>query len=173
MTTNAAEPPLAPDEMVSAGAEREVLETFLDLYREIIRRKVTGVSETDLRRRLVPSPTTLAGIIKHLTGVEREWFQLGLAQRSADEIGGIPDNDGWLVGGAETADSLIADYDRACAASREVAADLGLDDAAAHPRLGQVSLRWVYVHLIEETARHAGHADILREQTDGATGFDG
>jgi Protein of unknown function (DUF664) len=173
MTTNAPEPPLAPDEMVSTAGERDVLETFLDLYREIIRRKMAGVSEADLRRRLVPSQTTLAGIIKHLTGVEREWFQLGLAQRSVDEAGGIPENDGWLVGSAETADSLITDYDRACAASREIAAKFGLDEAAPHSRLGHVSLRWVYVHLIEETARHAGHADILREQTDGATGFDG
>jgi hypothetical protein len=173
MTAHAPEPPLAPDEMVSTAAEREVLETFLDLYRGIIRRKVAGVSEADLRRRLVPSPTTLAGIIKHLAGVEREWFQLGLAQRPAAEIGGIPEDNGWLVSGAETAESLVADYDRACAASREVAADFGLDDEAPHPRLGHVSLRWVYVHLIEETARHAGHADILREQTDGATGFDG
>jgi hypothetical protein len=159
--------------MVSTAAERDVLETFLDLYREIIRRKMAGVSEADLRRRLVPSQTTLAGIIKHLTGVEREWFQLGLAQRSADEAGGISESDGWLVGSAETADSLITDYDRACAASREIAAEFGLDEAAPHSRLGHVSLRWVYVHLIEETARHAGHADILREQTDGATGFDG
>ena len=72
-----------------------------------------------------------------------------------------------------TADRLIAAYAGACEASREVAAGFGLDDTAPHPRLGHVSLRWVYVHLIEETARHAGHADILRELTDGATGFDG
>ena len=77
MTTNAPDPPLAPDELVSTGGEREVLETFLDLYREIIQRKVTGLSEEQLRRRLVPSATTLAGLLKHLTGVEREWFQLG------------------------------------------------------------------------------------------------
>jgi hypothetical protein len=80
---------------------------------------------------------------------------------------------GWAVGQAETGDGLLAGYVRACAASREIAAGLGLDDTAPHPRLGRISLRWVYVHLIEETARHAGHADILREQTDGATGFDG
>jgi|ERR1700722_13667583 hypothetical protein len=173
MTTNAPDPPLAPDELVSAGDERQVLEAFLDLYREIIRRKVAGVSEEQLRRRLVPSATTLAGLIKHLTGVEREWFQLGLARRAADEAGGVAADGGWAVGEAETGDGLLADYVRACEASREIAAGFGLDDTAPHPRLGRVSLRWVYVHLIEETARHAGHADILREQTDGATGFDG
>jgi uncharacterized damage-inducible protein DinB len=173
MTANAPEPALAPDELVSNSQEREVLEAFLDMYREIVRRKVTGLPAEQLRQRLVPSRTTLAGLIQHLTSVEQEWFQLILAQRPAGEIAGRPSDDGWAVGRGETADSMIAAYDRACEASREVASGFGLDDAAPHPRLGQVSLRWVYVHLIEETARHAGHADILREQTDGVTGFDG
>jgi hypothetical protein len=65
---------------------------------------------------------------------------------------------------------LGAAYERACARSREIAAGYALDHLGAHPHLGPVSLRWVYVHMIEETARHVGHADILREQTDGATG---
>jgi uncharacterized damage-inducible protein DinB len=173
MTTEAPEPPLAADELVSASPEREVLEAFLDMYREIIRRKVAGLPEDHLRQRLVPSRTTLAGLIQHLTSVEQEWFQLVLAQRPAEEIDGRPADDGWSVRRKATADSMIAAYDRACQASREIAAELRLKDTAPHPRLGQVSLRWVYVHLIEETARHAGHADILREQTDGATGFDG
>jgi uncharacterized damage-inducible protein DinB len=173
MTTDATEPPLAPDELTSNRPEREVLEAFLDMYREIIRRKVAGLPEEQLRQRLVPSRTTLAGLIQHLTAVEQEWFQLVLAQRPAEEVAGRPADDGWALRRGKTADRMIAEYDRACAASREVAAGFGLDDAAPHPRLGHVSLRWVYVHLIEETARHAGHADILREQTDGATGFDG
>jgi hypothetical protein len=173
MTTDAPEPPLAADERVSNSAEREVLEAFLDMYREIIRRKVAGLPGEQLRQRLVPSRTTLAGLVQHLTSVEQEWFQQVLAQRPAEEIAGRPADDGWAVRTRKTADSMIAEYDRACAASREVAAGFRLDDAVAHPRLGHVSLRWVYVHMIEETARHAGHADILREQTDGATGFDG
>jgi Protein of unknown function (DUF664) len=73
----------------------------------------------------------------------------------------------------DTAENLVAGYERACAASREVASGFALDDRVPHSRLGQVSLRWIYVHMIEESARHVGHADILREQTDGATGFDG
>jgi hypothetical protein len=173
MTTHAPEPPLAADELVSSSPEREVLEAFLDMYRDIIRRKVTGLPDEHLSQRLVPSRTTLAGLIQHLTAVEQEWFQLVLAQRPAGEIAGRPADDGWAVRRGETADSMIAEYDRACEVSREVASGFGLDDTAPHPRLGHVSLRWVYVHLIEETARHAGHADILREQTDGATGFDG
>jgi hypothetical protein len=173
MTTDAPEPALAPDELVSNSQEREVLEAFLDMYRDIVRRKVTGLPDEQLCQRLVPSRTTLAGLIRHLTSVEQEWFQLVLAQRPAGEVVGRLADDGWAVGRGETADSMIAEYDRACEISREVASGFGLDDAAPHPRLGHVSLRWVYVHLIEETARHAGHADILREQTDGATGFDG
>ena len=68
--------------------------------------------------------------------------------------------------------SVIADYAAACAESDRIAALLPLDHHVAHPRLGRVSLRWIYTHLIEETARHAGHLDILRELIDGVTGVD-
>jgi uncharacterized damage-inducible protein DinB len=172
MTSAMPGPPLAPDERVSAGNEREVLETFLDLYRGILKRKVAGLTDGQLRAGHVPSGTTMAGLVKHLAGVEREWFQRVLAGRPAEELG-LPDADGWAVSDADTAEFLLADYERACAESRQTAAGLALDHTAPHPRLGRVSLRWIYVHMIEETARHAGHADILREQTDGATGFDG
>jgi len=170
MTMSQPDPPLAPDESVSTGSEREVLEAFLDLYRTIVIRKLTGVDDDQARQRLVPSLTTLAGIVKHLASVEREWFQVTLAQRPVD----LPDADGdWRVGADETVEGLLADYELACRQSREIAARFGVDELVPHPRLGQVSLRWIYVHMIEETARHAGHADILREQTDGAVGFDG
>ncbi|WP_425502399.1 DUF664 domain-containing protein [Phytoactinopolyspora limicola] len=82
-------------------------------------------------------------------------------------------SDGWIVGPGTTVEGIIDDYRRACGQSRQVAAGLTLDDTAPHPRMGWVSLGWVYVHMIEETARHAGHVDILREQIDGSTGFDG
>ncbi|HEX3790289.1 MAG TPA: DinB family protein [Pseudonocardiaceae bacterium] len=173
--TEPVDPPLFLDELVSAGSEREVLETFLDLHRGIVRRKVTGLSEQDAQRRLVPSLTTLAGLVKHLAAVERGWFQLALAQRTVEQIGANPysGDASWQVEPGETVAELVADYDRACAASREVAAGLELDDTVPDARMGRVSLRWIYVHMIEETARHAGQADILREQTDGATGADG
>jgi hypothetical protein len=69
-----------------------------------------------------------------------------------------------------TVEELVAAYRAECARSRETAARYPLDHTGSHPQLGPVSLRWIYVHMIEETARHVGHADILREQTDGATG---
>jgi Protein of unknown function (DUF664) len=67
---------------------------------------------------------------------------------------------------------VLADYQAACEQSRAAAAEHELDHVVPHDRLGSVSLRWILVHMVEETARHAGHADILREQTDGSTGFD-
>lgn len=166
-------PPLAPDELVSTSAERQLLETFLDLYRDILKRKLTGLSDQQIRQRHVPSATTLGGLAKHLAAVEREWFQVVLARRPAEELDApLPDN-GWTLASDDTAEKLLAGYERACAAARQVAAGFLLDDSVPHPRMGQVSLRWIYVHMIEESARHVGHADILREQTDGATGFDG
>jgi uncharacterized damage-inducible protein DinB len=169
------DPPLAADELVSTGSEREVLEAFLDLYRGVLVRKVSGLSEAQLRQRHVPSATTLAGLVRHLTGVERGWFQRRLGRYPEHELdpntGGHDDS--WELGPEDSIDRLVADYEAACAESRRIAARMELDDAVPHHRLGQVSLRWVLVHMIEETARHAGHADILRELTDGATGVDG
>jgi hypothetical protein len=71
---------------------------------------------------------------------------------------------------ASAGERLLAEYEEACAWSRATAAGHALDDVAPHFRMGEVSLRWIYVHMIEETARHAGHADILREQLHGITG---
>ena len=175
MATAQPDPPLAADELVAAGTEREVLEAFLDFHREVLVRKVSGVSELEARDRHVSSKTTLAGLVKHMTGVERGWFQRVLAGRAAAEIGPNVGGgaDSWELADDETVASLIGEYRRACEESRQTAARFALDDTVPQRRLGQVSLRWIYVHMIEETARHVGHADILREQTDGATGVDG
>jgi uncharacterized damage-inducible protein DinB len=173
MTSPGPVPPLAPDELVSTGDERQVLETFLDLYRDILKRKLAGLSDQEIRQRHVASQTTLGGLVKHLSAVEREWFQVVLAGRSDDEADAPVPGGGWTLSSDDTAASLLARYEQACEASRQIASAFSLDDCVPHPRLGRVSLRWIYVHMIEESARHVGHADILREQTDGATGFDG
>ena len=157
------------------GSERSVLEAFLDLHRQVLVSKLDGISENEARYRRVPSKTTLAGLIKHMIGVERGWFQEVLAGRNPAEIG--PNvgggDESWDLAENETVSSLIEEYEQACEQSRQTAARFALDDAVPEPDMGQVSLRWVYVHMIEETARHVGHADILREQTDGAAGIDG
>lgn len=165
-----AEPPLFPDEQVATSGERETLATFLDYYRTEIVRKARGVSEEDARRELVPSLTTLGGLVKHLTLVEESWFLRRMGGREEDLPPRIPTEQEFTLSDDDTVESLIAAYEKQCSQSREVAAEHELDDSVPHQRLGRVSLRWIYVHMIEETARHAGHMDILREQTDGETG---
>jgi uncharacterized damage-inducible protein DinB len=161
-----------PDVLASArsavSGEREVLEASLDLQRAVMRRKAAGLSEQQARRSFVPSATTIAGLLKHLAIVESVWFERILAQQPSQ----LPDPDAtFAVGDQESVADLLAAYDAACARSREIAAKFDLDYAVPQDQLGQVSLRWIYTHMIEETARHAGHADILRELTDGATGL--
>lgn len=162
-------------EVAATADERTTLETFLDFYRNAVKAKVRGLSEEDARRALVPSATTLAGLIKHLRRVEASWFQHRLAQIPADDVPALrgwsyaEEND-FQVGPDEKVEDLMAQYDEQCAKSRATAARYNLEDLAPHHELGHVSLRWIYVHMIEETARHAGHADILREQIDGSIG---
>ncbi|MBF9132899.1 DinB family protein [Plantactinospora sp. S1510] len=160
------DPPLAHEELVTTDGERAVWEAFLDCQRRELVEKITGVSDEDARRRLVPSLTTLGGLLKHLSVVERTWFQRRIAQRDpADIAGSVEGGDpSWTLGPDDTVKGLLTEYAQACAESRRVAAGFALDHAVPHARLGLVSLRWIYAHMIEETARHAGHADILREQ---------
>jgi hypothetical protein len=165
-------PHLADEDLVTTAGERELLEGFLEYHRKVLRGKLRGLSEGDARRRLVPSLTTLVGVVRHASGVERNWFQHYLAQRPREQITGNSRGDAasWEAVTGETITSVIAEFDAVCAGSRQIAAGLSLGDTVPHDHLGQVSLRWVYVHMIREHARHAGHADILRELTDGTTG---
>jgi uncharacterized damage-inducible protein DinB len=154
--------------------ERAILESFLDDYRDIVVRKVSGLSDADARRELVASSTTVGGLIKHLRWAEYGWFEQFLQGRRDDnrrtherswEFEFLPE---------ESLSTLIAEYQAQCQESRRIAAGYPLEHILTHGRLGTtVSLRWIYVHMIQETARHTGQLDILREQLDGATGFDG
>ncbi|MFK3983638.1 DinB family protein [Micromonospora sp. NPDC050397] len=165
METMPLTPPFGPELVVTAG-ERQVLESFLDFYRRIVVTKLHDVPDADAKRRLVPSETTLAGLLRHLAVAERNWFQHHLAGHptpAADADGG------WSVDQGTMAE-LLEQYSQECARSRETAAGYALDDTGTHEQMGPVSLRWIYVHMIDETARHAGHIDILRELTDGSTG---
>jgi len=161
--------------VVSVADERSLLETFLDLYRDIVKRKVGGVSEQDARRHLVPSMRRLGGIVKHPSWVELNWFQRVLAGRPAEDLPPVPRTDedpdaDFRMDPDETVEHLVAAYDEACALSRAAAATRALDDTVSHGRMGQVSLHWIHKHMIEESAWHAYHAGILREQVDGMTG---
>ena len=152
------------------GDETGTLAGFLDFHRATLLWKIEGLDDEQLRRPMVPSGTSLLGLVKHLAYVERWWFQQVWAGQKVtypftDED---PDAD-WRVEPSETTGEILALYRGECARSREIAAASSLDEVAPHPR-GERSRRWILVHMVEETARHNGHADILREQLDGVTG---
>ena len=154
-----------------AASERELLISFLDLYRETILVKVRGLTEDQLRRRLVPSPTTLLGIVKHLGYVERSWFRMRFHGEDLPVPWTKQDPDAdFRIGPDETAESVIAFYRDQVERARAIVAAAQLDDRVKGQAKQPYTLRWILIHMIEETARHAGHADILREQTDGGTG---
>ncbi|MGB2568016.1 DinB family protein [Micromonospora citrea] len=165
------DPTLAPV-VARTGDERAILEAFLDFHRSVVLRKVRGLTDADATRRLVPSATTLAGLVKHLAVIERNWFPILLDPAPGEEFPTSEEDAAasFALAEGETLESLVEAYEAACVRSREVAARFPLDHVVGQPQLGEVSLRWILVHMIEETARHAGHADILRELTDGETG---
>jgi hypothetical protein len=160
------EPPYDGDELATMAG-------YLDFQRATVRWKLTGLSDADAMRSVVPSPlTTLAGLVKHLVDVERYWFQQVLDGRddltyawTSDDLDGD-----WRIEPGETAAGLLAAYDEACDQSRDILARLALDQTGRLPDGTEVSVRWVLAHMLEETARHAGHADLLRELVDGVTG---
>lgn len=145
--------------------ERAQLDRFLDEARAEVVATLTGLSEAEARERLVPSLTTLLGLVTHLTFVEQVWFQVVLAGRSRAELG-LPAavDPSFVPAPQDTVATVLAEYARTCARSRETVAAYDLDHVAEHHRLGAVSVRWIYLHLVREINRHAGHADILREQ---------
>jgi len=157
-----------------ASSERELLETFLDYYRGTLLVKCAGLNEEQLRRRTCePSTLTLLGLVRHMTNVEQNWFQrifLGLevdfvyhGQRDRDRE--FNDLDG------TTSDQVERDFLAVCEQSRAIGEAHDLDEFERRSNdEWRVNLRWIYVHLIEEYARHCGHADLLRERIDGATG---
>jgi uncharacterized damage-inducible protein DinB len=157
-----------PEDAVATAAERPLLETWLDIHRDTVVAKIAGLSEEDIRRRLVPSLTTVGGVVKHLRWVETGWFHQLLGARTGDSRRAHARDWEFTVQPDDTGESLIAEYQAACVRSREAAAAYSLDDEVPHQGMGTVSVRWIYVHLIEETARHAGHLDILREQLEAA-----
>jgi Protein of unknown function (DUF664) len=149
-----------------------MLEGFLEYHRDALSGKLRGLSEEDARRRLVPSMTTLLGLVSHAAAVERNWFQHYLGGKPREEIAGNARGDApsWDVAADKAIGDVVAELEDACAASRRIAAAFALDQTVPHDQLGQVSLRFIYMNILAEYARHAGHADIIREQIDGATG---
>jgi len=147
---------------ITDGPERVLLENILDRNRAALIDTVRGLSDVDARRRLVPSLTTPVALIKHAAAAERIWFQ-----RFLESGGDTPhpgENGSFVVREDETLAEVITEFERASAQSRVIAAQYDLNDTKQHPRAGTVSIRWIYLLMIEEFARHAGHSDILVEQ---------
>ncbi|MGK5632257.1 DinB family protein [Streptomyces sp. URMC 123] len=182
MTTEdlTSEQPAQPVREIPAGlieGERPMLEAWLDFQRETLALKCAGLDDTQLREAAAPpSELTLLGLLRHMTDVERSWFRRTMAGRKdtppiyyTDED---PDGD-FRVTDADTGAATLERWRAEVAACREAVAGLPLDTVGAseHRLAGPVTLRWVYVHMIEEYARHNGHADLLRERIDGSTGF--
>ena len=159
-------------------SERDALGQYLDYQRETILLKTEGLTREQLGQRIPTSGLTLAGILYHLALVEEAWFEVdfrGLPSR--EDFDGIdwdadPDYE-FRTALDKEPDWLRRRYRDDCNRARQVTAAAGsLDDVSVSTRVGgkPFTLRWVMLHLIEETARHAGHADLLREAVDGTVG---
>jgi hypothetical protein len=144
---------------------RSQFEVFLDEHRRELNRCLDGLTEEQARRSLVPSRTTLLGLVKHATFVEKVWFDEAMSGRPRAEIGipATPD-ESFILNDDDTIATVQQAHREACESSRRATASLGLDDVIYGNRRGPLPLRWVYLHLLRELAQHCGHADILREQ---------
>ena len=144
---------------------RAQFEAFLDEHRRELDGCLDGVTEEQARRSLVPSRTTLLGLVKHATFVEKVWFDEAVTRRSRAEIGipATPD-ESFILHDNDTIATVQQAHREACESSRRATSSLGLDDILRGNRRGPIPLRWVYLHMLRELAQHCGHADILREQ---------
>jgi uncharacterized damage-inducible protein DinB len=153
------------------GGEKESLHVSLDRHRDAVLWKLEGLDDANLRRAMTPSGTNLLGMVKHLAAVEYGWFceTFGRPTEPLPFDDDNPDAD-LRVRPDETTEDILAFYARARAASDRVIDELELDTTGTAWFGDAVSLRWVLIHMVEETARHAGHVDIVRELIDGMTG---
>jgi uncharacterized damage-inducible protein DinB len=167
-------PPVDRPDPANVSAEREALEDWLRFHRATLLQKCAGLDSEQLKQAAVPpSILTLLGLVRHMTEVERSWFRRRFAGEAVDPIyftSEQPDGDFENVADAD-AEHDYAAYLAECGAADAAAAGRGLDETFVHPRLQtEMDLRWIYLHMIEEYARHNGHADLLRERIDGVVG---
>jgi hypothetical protein len=159
------------------------LRAFLGYHRDTLRMKCSGLTQEQLARPLPPSDMTLGGIMRHLTVVESGWFEEGFAGRTLiapfDTVDWDADRDWeWHTARDETPEDLFALFDESCRQSDAVIdaalgpGGAGLDALSEEDEAerGRFSLRWIMLHMIEEYARHNGHADLIRESIDGQVG---
>lgn len=163
--------------MVEPSEERQQYDTRLDYFRGVVLGKADELTWEQATRQLGPSLTSVAGLVKHLTRVEQWWFEWILAGGAYKPPGretSSRDSD-FMFDAGDSLDSLIEAYQAACVQSREIVARYDLDDLSARDVWFMdgkpVTVRWIYGHVITETARHCGHLDIYRELIDGRVGL--
>ena len=154
--------------------ERTQLLGWLDLQRQLVRWKCEGLSEDDAHRAVLPSSPlmTMAGLVSHLRWTEHCWFEvvfLGSGEENPQFLDEPEDAD-WRVDGVPLA-WLLDEYERQWARSNEIVAAHPLDQPGVHELAQGATLRWMLLHMLEETARHVGHADAVRELLDGIRGY--
>ncbi|GAA4552171.1 DinB family protein [Streptomyces collinus] len=163
-------------EPATTADERTMLEGWLDYHRQTLAWKCEGLTDVQLRTAAVePSELSLMGLVRHMTEVERGWFRKVLAAEDAGPVyytDEDPDGE-FHLSESDTWEEAYATWQSEIETARRNAARFGLDDVSEgkHRRTGErFNLRWIYTHMIEEYARHNGHADLIRERVDGATG---
>ncbi len=163
--------PMERTRPVMKGSERAMLESMLDFYRATVVNKVAGMTDAEAFTPTVPPSTlTPATVVKHLAGTERFWFSIDFADLDVswpwldDDLHG-----NFRLEPGDTLAGIVDDYVGECEASRRAIAGADLDDPARGEDM-DFTLRFALIHMIEETARHCGHLDLLREATDGVVG---
>ncbi|MBO0512160.1 DinB family protein [Streptomyces beijiangensis] len=160
----------------TTGDERQLLGDFLAAQRTTLETKCTGLEKELALRSVEPSTLSLLGLVRHMAGVERRWFRQALAGQDVPRLFHTEENpdedfDGAVADPGVVAEAWEAWRAEVAFAERFVEDAPDLDVEGRNPWLGTVSLRWVLLHMIEEYARHNGHADLLRERIDGAKGL--
>lgn len=147
--------------------ERSQLTGYLDLQRRAVVKTIDGLTEEQARWKPAPTANSLLNLVVHLSGVERNWCQYVTAGRTVER-----DRDAELaeLPAEVTVSTAVATYRQVCRENNEIVGGLNLDEPCRGEGMDGLNVRWVLLHMIEETARHAGHADITRELIDGVVG---
>jgi uncharacterized damage-inducible protein DinB len=161
--------------LFALGSEREALAMNLDAQREGLIRKIEGIDDALAREAPTASSLSLLGLMKHAVTWEQRWFQVIVAGRELPdgwpEVQPEPLDADMIVDDSDTVQAWVAAYREQIVQSQAVAASMDMDSPCARTDIIECNLRYVMFHMIQETARHAGHADIIRETLDGSTGI--
>jgi uncharacterized damage-inducible protein DinB len=161
-----------PTPDVAPGTEQALLFEFLGYKREALIHSLQGLSDEQARMTPTASSLSLLSLVKHSAIWERRWFQVIVAGRSFPgewpELRSEEKDSTFRLTDEDTVETVVADYREQIAASNEILGTFDLDASCAWPEVAEQNLRWVALHMIEETAQHAGHADIIRETIDGS-----